>query len=317
MTNSDSPKVSIITPVLNQVEFIETCIQSVLSQDYPHVEYWVMDGGSTDGTLDVIRRYEGKLRWASENDKGQSSAINKGFRLAGGDILSWLNADDLLYPSAVSAVVEAFHQSPEVAVIYGDCDYVDPAGNVLGAYPARPFDYAALLVRAENYIPQPAAFFRKEVLESVGSLNEDLHYVMDFEYWLRIGARHPMKYLPIKLAALRLQPAAKTLSSIPRFGEERVAVYQRLFERREVPAELLPLKDKALANVYLRAAHSAFWGREVHQARGYLRQFIAKSPLGFLRPSFLKLAMFSAFGKKGNAIATKLRGNPYRRGLRL
>ena len=136
------PLVSVITPSLNQAEFVTQTIESVLSQNYSPLEYWVIDGGSTDGTLEILHRYRDRLHWISEPDGGQAAAINKGWRLTRGEIIAYLNADDTYLPSAIERVVEYLNTYPQVDAVYGDCDYVDEQGKFLRAYPTRPYHYS-------------------------------------------------------------------------------------------------------------------------------------------------------------------------------
>ena len=217
---TDLPLVSIVTPSLNQGRFIEETVRSVLGQDYPRIEYLVVDGGSTDGTLDVLRRVGGNLRWISEPDHGQGAAINKGFRLASGEILGWLNSDDTYEARAVSTAVEHLRQHPDHAMVYGDATHVDEQDAEIGpcAY-VGPFDLDRL-VHESDYIVQPAAFFRRSAFEAVGGLDESLHWGMDYDLWLKLGRRFPIEYLPRKLARYRQTGQNKTaLGRFDRFEE--------------------------------------------------------------------------------------------------
>jgi glycosyltransferase involved in cell wall biosynthesis len=204
------PLVSIVTPTYNMAGFLEETIQSVLSQDYPNIEYIVMDGGSTDGTLDILRRYEGRLAWVSEKDEGQADAINKGFLRSHGEIFAYLNADDTYLPGAVSAAVRNFLAEPDVAVVYGEAYYTRQDGSIFRRYPTDPFDVKRL--NSLCYICQPAAFVRSAVFREVGMLDPTLHLTLDYDLWLRIAKRHRMKKIDAYLATSRMHPANKTLS---------------------------------------------------------------------------------------------------------
>jgi glycosyltransferase involved in cell wall biosynthesis len=221
---TELPRVSIVTPSLNQGRFIEDTVKSVLGQDYPRIEYLVVDGGSTDGTLAILGRYGGALRWISEPDGGQGAAINKGFRLTSGEILGWLNSDDLYEPRAVSAAAEYLRQHPEQAMVYGDATHVDAEGEEIGpcSY-VGPADVDRLL-HESDYIVQPATFFRRSAFEAVGGLDESLHWGMDYDLWLKIARRFPIAYLPRKLARYRQTGQNKTaLGRFDRFAEiERI-----------------------------------------------------------------------------------------------
>jgi glycosyltransferase involved in cell wall biosynthesis len=262
--------VSVVTPSFNQGAFIAETIESVLGQEGARIEYLVVDGGSTDATLDVLCGYGDRTRWISEPDRGQADAINKGWRRTSGEIIAWLNADDVYLPGAVRQVVEVFASRPEVDAVYGDCDYVDAGGRRLEPYPTRPYDYLALVREARNYIPQPATFLRRRVLDRVGPLDESLHYVMDFDYWLRLGLHHTMAYLPVRLAATRLHPGAKSVTSGAGFGQELAGVYRRLFARDDLPPLVRAVEREAMGNVYYLAATRCFWEGAPRDARQYV-----------------------------------------------
>jgi hypothetical protein len=314
---NEFPLVTVVTPSLNQGKFIEATIQSVLSQDYPNLEYIVMDGGSTDETLEILCSYGRRLRWVSEPDGGQSQAINTGWRMAEGEILTWLNADDLFSPGAVRRAVLALQAAGgDVAGVYGDCVYIDEQGQPLGKYPSQSFDYGRLVQLAEDFIPQPGAFLRRNWLERVGLLDESLHYVMDYDLWLRLGMFARLEYLPEVSAFARLHSGAKTLTGSPRFGEELAFVFLRLVNHPDFPAHLLQQKDSILANAFTHAASLCFWGGETRRARHYLARAWSATP--FLKSrSFYRLLLFSLAGRFGWRLAERLHGNPFRleRGL--
>lgn len=181
------PKVSIVTPSYNQGNFIEETIRSVLLQGYPNLEYIIIDGGSSDGSVEIIRKYEKWLRhWISEPDQGQSDAIAKGFKVADGEIIAWLNSDDYYHPKAVQKAVEVF-QHMFVELIYGHCDILDRLGNFVERSHAPEFDYARL--RVVDFIWQPATFIRRSAYNNVGGIDISLHWVMDWDLWLRIGQK--------------------------------------------------------------------------------------------------------------------------------
>jgi len=203
------PLVSIVTPSLNMGRFIEETIRSVLAQDYPNVEYIVIDGGSTDGTIEILKRYEGRLRYLSEPDRGQSDAVNKGFQQSRGAIFSFLNADDTLLAGAISAVARAFSENPDAGVIYGNAWHVAEDGSGIGPYPVEPFNAANLARRC--FICQPAAFLRREVFAEVGMLDANLRYAMDYDLWIRVARRYPMKKIDAYLATSRLHASSKTM----------------------------------------------------------------------------------------------------------
>lgn len=214
------PAISIITPSYNQAGFIEATIQSVLAQNYPHTEHLVIDGNSTDGTLFILQKYKRILRWRSEPDRGQAHAINKGFRQSAGELVAWLNSDDIYLPGALHQVAQVFAQNPAVDVLYGDYYFIDEYGRTVMRRREIPFDYNILLYGLD-YISQPTVFFRRRLLAEFGDLDETLHYGLDWEYWLRLaagGAR--FAHLPRYLAATRLHTAAKTIIAPPQMRAE-------------------------------------------------------------------------------------------------
>ncbi len=224
---SEQPLVSIITPTFNQAKYIEDTILSVRNQDYPRIEHIVIDGGSTDGTLDILRKYEDKLTWISEKDRGQADAINKGFRRATGDIFGWVNSDDMYVPGAIRTVVEHFNTHPEDSFIYGDCEALDESGKSYGIRTHVKQGGWKELVGELDFIVQPASFWRANVWKTCGELDESLHYTLDYEYWMRAARHFPPHYIPVLLAKERLYAAAKTFSGAVTRMEEIEMVAKR------------------------------------------------------------------------------------------
>jgi glycosyltransferase involved in cell wall biosynthesis len=219
------PSISVVTPSLNQAKFITETIDSVLGQNYPRLEYFVIDGGSTDGTQEILRRYGDRLRWVSEPDRGQADAVNKGVALARGEIIGWLNSDDTYTPQALEKVARVFATSDELTVVYGDADHIREDGALYGPYPTAAFDYKALSERC--FICQPAAFVRRKNLADVGGLDPDLQFCMDYDLWIRMGRRYRFVYLPEVLARSRLHKDAKTLASRRRVFREIIGTVRR------------------------------------------------------------------------------------------
>ncbi len=234
----DGPLVTIVTPSYNQGRFIRDTIESVLNQDYPHIEHLVVDGGSTDETAEIVAEYAGCLTWVSERDRGQSDAINKGFRMARGEIVCWLNSDDLLLPRAVSTAVAAFQSDPDLGVVYGDGYLIDAAGNLLGEFPKAGRPNLWKLIYFSDYLLQPAVFLRRRAVDEVGYLDETLHWGMDWDLFIRLGKRFAMKYVPNSLASQRQYDDTKTASGgLPRF-RELVGIMRRHGKKRYPPAFL-------------------------------------------------------------------------------
>jgi glycosyltransferase involved in cell wall biosynthesis len=187
------PSVSVVTPSYNAMPYIKESIESIGNQDYPAIEHIVMDGNSTDGTQEMLRQYP-NIIWVSEPDRGQSHALNKAFRLVHGDIIGWLNADDTYQPGAISNAVEYLQSHPDVDLVYSDVQVVDENNRPIRVARAEPFTLEKLLVN--NIVKQPTVFMRKRVLDKLGGVNENLRYVMDYEFWLRAGMFFKLQYLP-------------------------------------------------------------------------------------------------------------------------
>lgn len=219
------PLVSIITPSYNQAEFLEETIHSVLEQDYANIEYLVVDGGSTDGSLDIIRKYADRIDWwASEPDKGQADALNKGLARAKGEIVAWLNSDDTYRPGAIRQAVDVLLQNPEIGMVYSKLDSIDRAGELFNTISYRQYDLLDLLTF--RIIGQPTVFMRREILQLAGPLDASYNYLLDHHLWLRMLQLAPIKYVPAVWAAARHHPSAKNVAQAARFGEEAFRILE-------------------------------------------------------------------------------------------
>lgn len=226
----DLLRITVVTPSYNQAEFLERSILSVLSQGYLNLEYIVIDGGSTDGSVEIIKKYEDRLDyWISEPDRGQAHAINKGFKKSTGEILAWLNSDDTYESGALLAVGEYFKEHQTVDIVYGNSSYIDRKDQFLSSIVGTPFNGRALLYEGVT-IEQAATFWRRYAFFQVGMLDEDLYFSMDYDLWLRF-AKADMKfsYVPVKLANFRRHESSKTTVSSQISSRESSAVRKRLF----------------------------------------------------------------------------------------
>ncbi len=220
-------RLSVVTPSYNQARFLRQTIESVLSQQGVELEYIIIDGGSTDGSVEIIREYAPRLAyWVSEKDKGQTEAINKGFARASGDVLAWLNSDDILLPGAAAEALDYLQAHPEVGMVYGDCTYIDENGRTIGRFPAAQTDYRKLR-RGYVHIPQQASFFRATLWRKVGPLDDSFYFAMDYDLWVRLARLAPLVYLPRLWASFRLHSDTKTISADDRCWPEMLKVHYR------------------------------------------------------------------------------------------
>jgi len=257
------PLVSVVVPSLNRAAYLRATVDSILTQDYPHIECIVMDGGSRDDTVDILREYGDRIDWVSEKDKGQTDAIDRGLRKSCGEICTWLNADDIWWtPAAVSTAVAEFEKHPTADVIYGDCRAIDAAGELIGdSYGVRGWDLRYAIEQADHCIPQPSAFIRRCALERVGFLDTSLIF-MDRDLWLRIGLTGEICHVPTYLAAARTHSTywhARYRSA----AEEWIATSERILNHPDLPARLGIRKSVAMANARLKAMQYAWIGKRL------------------------------------------------------
>jgi glycosyltransferase involved in cell wall biosynthesis len=267
-----SPLISIVIPSFNQGAFLEECLRSVLDQSHLRKEVLVMDGGSTDSSREILRQYERRLDfWVSEPDRGQAHAVNKGWARAKGDVLGWLNSDDRLEDGALAAVAAAYVSHPEAAILYGDVQEIDGLGRPLGKKKMAGYGLRSLLL-GKN-MGQPGVFLPRPTYSTAGGLMEDLHFALDFEYFLRVWTAFPEGgvYVPQTVAASRVWEDSKTLNRGERFGGEYRIVLEKYFARDDLPLEIRALRRKSFSrSVYFRQARIFLRGGKVRAGLGDL-----------------------------------------------
>lgn len=251
------PFVSVVVPCLNRAHFLAPTIESVLEQDYPHIECIVVDGGSTDSTIEILKSYGERVKWVSEPDNGHADAINKGWKMSHGEILAWLNADDVwVVPNAVREAVAYLQAHPEVDVVYGDCGSIDAEGNVVGMSYLHEWNLEYAVEYCDHCIPQPAAFIRRRILQRVGYLDTNFYQKKDHELWLRIGLVGKIQHFPVLLAH------ARNIRGLSFEGESAasacIQVTKKFFSLSNISQSLRKRKRRALSNSYVRGMHYAF-----------------------------------------------------------
>lgn len=229
------PLMSIVTPSYNQGQFIRATIESVLGQDYPNIEHWVIDGGSKDETVSILKTYEDdpRFHWLSEPDQGQSDAINKGLARCRGEIFVWLNSDDMLHTDALKHVAAAWIATPEPSIIYGTARYIDKSGNDLGYCNSHSSTMTLnkILAPGKYLLVQPATFVPTEYVRRMGGVDQSFHFTMDLDLWVKLAEVLPIRFVPFTLALCRLHPASKTVSLSTRFIEDVQKVMLRAVQR--------------------------------------------------------------------------------------
>lgn len=219
-------KISIITPSFNQGKFIERTIQSVLSQNYPNLEYIIIDGGSTDNTLEILKNYKERIIYISEPDKGQADAVNKGLKMCTGEIIGWINSDDTYNTDTFRIINDYFVKNKNIDIVYGVCNYIDEFDNYVGCQKLVPYNYK-ILVNDWCYIPQPTVFFKKKLLFDIGYLDISIDYSMDYEFWCRIGKKYNIGYIKEKIANFRIYINSKSFEFSTRQAKENFLVHMK------------------------------------------------------------------------------------------
>lgn len=298
---SGLPLVSIVTPSYNQAAFLESTIRSVLDQEYTPLEYLVVDGGSTDGSLEIIQKYASRLAWwVSEKDSGQAEAINKGLQRASGKIVAWLNSDDLYLPGAIQGAVRAFQEDPNLGMVYGDAITVDGEGQQLNRLAFK--DWGLKELMGFRIICQPAVFMRKAVLEEAGYLDPSYHFMLDHLLWIKIARLAPIRHVPIPWAAARHHPEAKNVAQAPGFGGETFRILEWMETQPDLAKLIAQDRKRVEAGAYRLKARYLLDGSQPGPALKAYWQATLASP-GFALKHWHRMlyAGLSLVGGKGLA----------------
>ena len=286
-----APLVTLVTPSFNQAAFLEEAIESVLAQDYVALEYAVVDGGSTDGSVDVIRRYEDRLAWwTSGPDGGQAAALNTAFARARGEILGWLGSDDALLPGAVTRVVSELARKHDALLVYGGALFVDEQGREIFPLDPRPFDVETMVRTCANHVVQPGSLFRRRAYELAGPFDERGYYFFDFEFVLRLAQAAPgsVRAIDERLATYRVHPDSKSAGAPAAKARDYVRFADEFLARSDLPGA-----HAGRRSAYLAAGEYFYHALELGPARRYLLRGLRPSPrpLGLLARSFLPRAL--------------------------
>ena len=293
---SQTPLVSIVTPSYNQAAYLEQTITSVLEQDYPHLEYLVADGASTDGSVEIIRKYADKLAfWVSEKDSGQAEAINKGLARAKGDILAWLTSDDYYLPGTVRAAVEVFQANPEVVLVYGNMLAVDEHGQTTNLLKYHPLNIEDLL--CFEIIGQPAVFFRRDAFEKAGPLDESYHCFLDHHLWLRIALQGRILHVNETWAAARYHPEAKNRAKAAEFGREAFRILDWASSQPGLAEAVSGLERRARASAFrVDSRYLLDSGQASKSLSAWFRVFFIHPPTALVRLNLFVSALLHLTG---------------------
>jgi glycosyltransferase involved in cell wall biosynthesis len=288
--------VSIITPSYNQSAYLEQTILSVLDQDHSHIEYMVIDGASTDHSVEIIKKYADKLAWwVSEKDHGQADAINKGFARASGEIIAWLNSDDYYLPGAVSAAVKVMNENPDAALVYGDMLAVDEHGRTFNTLHYKPLDLQDLL--CFQIIGQPAVFMRRSALQKTNGLNPSFHFLLDHLLWIEIAQHGKILHASQTWAAARYHAEAKNRAKAAEFGREAFRILETIAQDAPLAPLLEKIKRRARASAHrVDARYLLDGGRPAHALLAWTRALLLHPPTALARLNILASGLLNLLG---------------------
>ena len=283
--------VSIVTPSYNQAAFLEDTIRSVLEQDYEPIEYVVVDDGSTDGSIEIVRRYEDRLTAAiRQENAGQVAALNRGFARTSGELMGYLNSDDTLLHDALARMAAELERDPRLLLVYGDALYTDERGRQTGYLPSREFDVAAMVRACDNHVVQPSTLWRREAWERFGPLNEDGWYFFDFEFFLRFPPER-VRRIGEPLSTYRIHSEAKsTGAAAARLARDHARLAETFFASNRLPEAARAVAREGMSNAYLLGAEFAYEGLDMARARRYALRGLRLHPRHAASARWLSLA---------------------------
>jgi glycosyltransferase involved in cell wall biosynthesis len=300
MHNHELPLVTVITPAYNQGVFLRDTIESVLSQDYPNIEYYVINDGSTDETAKILEEYTGKIKWETQPNMGQTPTINKGWRLTNGQIITWLNSDDTFLEGAVRKGVEYLLAHSDTGIVFGDSLFTEADGTPLErTRPLPPFNYRNFVIGCENPISQPSSFIRRQVIQQVGELDPRFYYFMDWDLWLRAGLYFKIDYIPELWSTYRLHAASKTVAQSIKAAPELEYMYRKFFSRADLPPEISNIRKKAMMNMFFTTGGYYLNGNNKKMAAKMARAAFKQNPFGLISFKAIHRFLFCSFGGSG------------------
>lgn len=292
------PTLSVVTPAHNQGSYLRDTIESVLTQDYPNIEYVVLDDESTDSTRNILEEYGDKFVWESQKNIGQTRTISKGWAMTSGEMITWLNSDDTFYDSSsVRTGMQYLIDHPDVGVVFGDSMYTRADGSEIE--PTRPvvdFTYEKMIVTCENFISQPSSFIRRAVLDKAGNLDPHYYYFMDWDFWVRVGLFHKIVHIDKILSTYRLHEESKTVAQQKRVAPELEHMYKKYFSRDDIPAEIRSREGEAMMNMYFTTGGYFQRGGDAESAARMATRAFESYPQGKYSLSNLHKYLYCKFG---------------------
>lgn len=297
MLDRHLPRVSIVTPAYNQAEFLRETIESVVAQDYPNIEYVVLDDGSTDETPQILAEYGDAFRWESHANMGQTATINKGWAMTSGEIITWLNSDDTLLPGAVTRGVQFLLDNPDVGIVFGDTLITESDGRPIETSPPQPpFDHARFVIKCRNTISQPSTFIRREVVDKVGDLDPSLYYFMDWEFWMRAGIYYRIEHIDDVLSTYRLHAESKTVTQSRKAAPELEYIYKKYFKREDLPPEIRAAEKEAMMNMCFTSGGFYLKGGDAENASKMAAKAFIYNPKGKYNLANLRKYLYCRLG---------------------